>query len=191
MKRILATLFVCVLSACASPPPAPVKQVVDASPAINLDVLTVTVLDRTMPQPGTSPYNTNNFQPTLASAIRQWATQKLVAVGTTGEAIIVIRDATLNAETIPHPDSWFTREQTSKYVGHASIEVGITRRNQQGQVTAEASRFETLPEQPSSLERQNAYNKILNGVMQELTANVRAGVNQHLAGFVLAQTPSP
>lgn len=189
MQKILTLLTLVVLAACASEPPVVVKQENDPAPKINLDVLTVVVLDRTTQDGQPTPYTTNNFQPTIVNAMRRWATDKIVAVGTTGEAIIVIRDGTLKSEPIPHPDSWFTREQTSKYVGHAEIELDVTRRNEHGQVMAESSQFETLPEEASTLERQNAYNKLLNAMMRDLSANVRSGVKEHLASFVTAQTP--
>lgn len=188
MKNTLSLSLFFFLAACASSPPPAVKQEADTTPKINLDVLTVVVLDRSNPLVANTPYTTNNFQPTIANAMRQWATEKLVATGSTGEAIVVIRDASLKAEPIPHSDSWFTREQASKYVGRAEMEIDISRRGEHGQVTAEASRFETLPEDPSSIERQNAYTRLLNAVMHDLGANMRSGIHDHLAAFA---APSP
>lgn len=188
MKKIALT-FVTLLfvSACASSDPQPVRQESDMGPKINLDVLTVVVLDRTIQLGSATPYTTNNFQPTIANAMRRWANEKLVAIGTTGEAIVVLKDASLRSETIPHPDSWFTREQASKYVAHAEIEISVNRRNDHGQVVADTTQFETLPENPTSGEKQNAYNKLLNAVMDDLASNFRGGIKAHLAGFVQAQ----
>jgi len=162
-----------------------VKPEVDTSPAINLDVLTVVVVDRSQPQIGDTPYVSNNFQPTIGNAIRQWATNKLVATGTTGEAIVVIRESSLKAQALPHEDDFFKRQQTSKYTGRAEVEIMVKGREGQGRVSAEASRFETLPETPSSLERQNAYYGLLNGLMRDLTKNLRSGINDHLGAFVV------
>lgn len=191
MKKIhsvLALLFL--LSACASGAPQMVKQDSDMGPKINLDVLTVVVLDRSTQLAGETPYTTNNFQPTMANAIRRWATDKLVAVGATGEATVVIKDASLISQPIPHPDSMFTREQTSKYVAHAVVELNVSRRNDHGEVIAEATQFVTLPEGPSTQERQNAYNKLLNSVMQDLTGNLRSGIKGHLGNFISGQSTS-
>ena len=192
MRKIL-TILACLLflNACASDPPAPVQQESDTGPRINLDVLTLVVLDRSMPLTSGTPYASNNFQPTIANAVRRWATDKLVAVGSTGEAVLVIKDASLKADLIPHSDSWFTREQASKYTGNVEVELSVARRNEHGQVVATASHYETLPELPSALERNNAYNKVLNAVMKELSANLRGGVKDHLANFVTAETPAP
>jgi hypothetical protein len=189
MQRFLAIALLALLAACASTPPPSVKPEADTSPPVKLDVLTVVVLDRSNTLLADTPYATNNFEPTIANALRQWATQKFVAVGSTGEAIIVIRDASLKAEPIPHPDSWFTREQTSKYAGHAEIEIDVSRRNDHGQVTADAVQVESLPEDPTPVERQNAYYKVLNAVVTEIGANLRGGIHDHLMGFVAAQPP--
>jgi hypothetical protein len=185
MKKILSILAcLVVLSSCADAPPPPVKLEVDDSPKVNLDVLTITVIDRSV-QLGDTLYTANNFQPTIANAIRQWVTDKLVAVGTTGEAIVAIRDASLKAQALSHADDWFTRQQASKYMGHAEVEIDVTGREGRAQVTAEASRFETLPETPTAPERQNAYTKVLNGLMRDLNANLRNGIRDHLGAFVI------
>ncbi len=168
-----------------------VKQEDDTSSKINLDVLSIVVLDRSNAMLGPSPYTTNNFQPTITNAIRQWASEKLVAVGTTGQAIFVIKDASLKSEAIPYHDSWFTREQTSKYVGHAEIELDVTGHEGHGMVTTAATQFETLPETPSSIERQNAYTKLLNGLMHDLGNNVRGGIHDHINNFVITAPVIP
>ena len=186
MKKILAAIVLpLVLVACADTPPPAVKVETDMGPKINLDVLSVVVLDRTEPLGGRSLYNTNDFQPTIATAVREWATDKLVATGSTGQAIVVIRDASLKYEVLPHKDDMFTREQASKYIGHAAVEIDVTGREGHGQVSADASRFATLPEEPSALERKNAYAKMLNGLTADLAAKLRVGIKDHIGSYVI------
>lgn len=186
MKKIFASFVLAfLLSACADNPAPVTKVATDSSPKINLDVLTVVVLDRSNPLDSNTPYATNNFQPTIANALRRWATDKLIAVGSTGEAIVAIQDASLTSESLRHPDSIFTRQQASKYVGHAAIEIDVTGREGHGRVTAEASQMQTLPEDPTTAERQDAYAKLLNALMKQLSENVRSGVRDHLGNFVI------
>ena len=52
-------------------------------------------------------------------------------------------------------------------------------------MTAEASRYETLPENPTALERQNTYTRILNGLIHDLAAKLRDGIQNNLAPFVV------
>jgi hypothetical protein len=186
MKKLFLIVCFAALAACSSEPQPVVKPVLELTPRFNLDVLTVTVLDRSVPDIVDSPYSTNNFQPTIAKAIQQSLTQRLIAVGTTGEAIVVIRDASLKSEPIAYTKgSWLDRPQASKYSARAEIELQITGREGQGQVTAQASRYVTLPENPTALERQNAYNTVLNGLMHDLGADMSSAIQTHINRFIV------
>lgn len=195
----LVFVLLAAVAGCASAPQSALQPMTDTTPPIKLNVLTVTVLDKSGAQPLHSPYNTNNFQPTIANAIRHWASEKLVAVGTTGEAVVTIRDASLDAQPIKHGDDWFTREQASQYVANASVTIDVHGRNGEGAsatqlsgtVNAAANRHETLPEDPSPIERQNAYTKVYNGLMQDLSANLRSAINGHLQDFIITAPVLP
>jgi hypothetical protein len=186
MKKIIASFALLFsLAACAENQPPPVKPEADTSAKINLDVLSVTVIDHSTPPEANSAYASNNFQPTIANALRSWAMEKIVAVGSTGEAVIMIRDASLKSENLSHGDHMFTREQASKYIGRAEIEMSVKGREGSGHVVAEAGQFETLPENPSTRERQNAYTKILNRLSRDIAAKLRANIYDHLGTFVI------
>ena len=187
MLKKLTILLVCgaILAACSSDPIAAVKTEADTASKINLSVLTLNVVDRSTLPSGESPYVTNNFQPTIAAAARQWATQKLGTTGLEGQAIFVIKDASLIEQALPHEDSMFERNQASKYTAHVAAEIVVSGREGQGRVTAEASRYETLPENPTALERQNTYTRILNGLIHDLAAKLRDGIQNNLAPFVV------
>jgi hypothetical protein len=186
MKRVLAAcLFIVSLSACSSEQPIAIKTNIAPTTKINLDVLTVTVVDRSLPPNGDSPYLRNNFKPTIAEAMHDWASQHIVAVGSTGEATITIRDASLKSQALPITHDMFKRQQASKYTGHAEIELDINGREGFGRASAEASRFETLPEEPSVIEKNNAYNSVLNGLVHDTEHNFDEAVNTHLSNFVV------
>ncbi len=186
MKKLPAALLLLIaLSACSSEPPPPVKVNYEITPRTQLDVLTVSVVDRAPPQLTDSPYKSNAFKPTIAAAIRQWAQDNLVAVGTTGEAIVVIKDASLVSQPLPHADDWFKRQQASKYVGRAAVEISISAGNAHKQVSAEASRYETLPEKPTEREKTNAYATMLNGLMNDLGVNLKTAIRDHLGEFTV------
>ena len=46
-------------------------------------------------------------------------------------------------------------------------------------MTASATRFETLPQNPTPLEKRNAYAMVLNGLMKDLGDKLSAGINWH------------
>ena len=86
---------------------------------------------------------------------------------------------------MPHSDNWIKRDQATKYIGHVAIDMDVSGREGQGKVTAEASHFETLPENASSIERQNAYTKVLNGIMRDINTNMRRAISDHISNFVV------
>ena len=42
----------------------------------------------------------------------------------------------------------------------------------------------TLPEDPTNLEKQNAYFTMLNGLMKDLGENLETGIQSHMANFI-------
>lgn len=188
MKKHIAILaVVALLTACAdqpTPPPPPREFVLP--PKINLDVQTLSLADRSGMQPSSSPYNSNDFQPTINQAIRQWAKDRLQAVGPVGQAMVVIRDASLSQQAIPYEHDFFTRQQASKYIAHVAVDVEAKSRDNYAMASAEATRFVTLPENPTVDERQKAYFELLNGLMRDLGTNLEASIQEHLHDFIVA-----
>lgn len=189
MKKIPALLaFIC-LAACASAAPPPATYAGTPSPKIVLDVASVNIVDHSNFQPSTSPYYTHHLTPTIEEAARQWLADHVEAGGTQGQALILIKDASLNGETLPTSqdlaDKWFKRQQGSKYTGHVEVSVEIQGRAAYAIATAEAMHAVTLPETPTDTERQNLYVTLLNGLMKDFAQNLDASVREHMQNYVL------
>jgi hypothetical protein len=185
MKKIIpAFAFLAFLSACSSEPVTAPQQY-SLPPKINIDVQTITFADRSGAQPMDSPYTNNHFTPTISDAIRQWAGDRLQATGTEGQAAIIIKEASLTQQAIPHDSSWLTREQTSKYSAHAEVQVEARGREGYAVASAQASRFVTLPDNPNEIEKQKAYFDVLNGLMRDLGTNIESAMREHLHDFIV------
>lgn len=194
MKKLNFTplLALALLAACADNAPKVVQNTPYAGTKMSLDVQTITLVDRSGVQPSDSPYNTNHFQPTIADSIRQWASSHLQATGTSGEAIVIIKDASLSSQPIPYARDFFTRQQASKYTGHAEVEIDVKGRgNDYALANADATRYETLPENPTDLEKQNAYTVVLNGLMHDMGDNLDMSIREHMQGYVSGTGTSP
>ena len=191
MKKLL-TIFglVAVLTACAAeqaPPPAPVNKALP--PKIGLDVQVINLADRSGLQPVSSPYNSNHFSPTIADAIKQWAGDRLQAGGQAGQAIIVVKDASLIEQPLPIKegmDGWFTRQQGSKYIARAEVSIEANGREGFAMADAVATRSVTLPENPSAIEKQDSYFTLLNDLMKDLGQNLETGIQMHMGAFIIA-----
>ncbi len=191
MKKTVAAFgLMLILAACSSaqtPPPVAVNQIL--SPKIAMDVRVISLADRSGLQPSDSPYNGNHFSPTITDAIKQWAADRLQANGQSGQAIVLIKKASLSAQPLPIKDGvegWFTREQGSKYVARAEVSIEANGKNGFAVTDASATRAVTLPESPTESEKQAAYMLILNGLMKDLGENLEAGIHEHMSNFIAA-----
>jgi len=189
MKKTAAAFgLMLALSACSTqspPPPVALNQIL--SPKIAMDVRVISLADRSGLQPSDSPYNGNRFSPTIADAIKQWATDRLQANGQTGQAIVLVKKASLSAQPLPVKDGiegWFTREQAIKYVGHAEVSIEANGKNGFAVTDASATRAVTLPENPTDNEKQAAYMMLLNGLMKDVGENLEAGIHEHMSNFI-------
>jgi len=191
-KFPLAFGLILALTACSSegtPPPAPVSRALP--PKISLDVQSINLADRSGIQPTSSPYNSNHFSPTIDDAIKRWASDRLQAVGQVGQAIVLIKEASLTAQPIPTEsgmNAWFKRQQSVKYIGHAEVTVEANGREGFATTDASAMRAVTLPENPTDTEKQDAYYSLLNGLMKDLGQNLDDAIAVHMANFI---TSSP
>lgn len=182
---ILALTFV-IVTACSTPSATLVKPDFTLSQRVKLDVATVSVVDRSGIPTADSTPEAKEFKAMILASVRKWAAANVVPVGTYGEAIVVIRDASLRAQSIGHDDSWFSREQTTKYIGHVEIEINVSGvDNLREQATAQAVRYETLPDAPTVDERLGAYYRIIEGINKDLDLNLSTSMREHLASFVL------
>ncbi|MDD3029698.1 MAG: hypothetical protein PHS57_05400 [Alphaproteobacteria bacterium] len=193
MKRLSAALFFLVaLNACAMQGEEPLSQTEEQkvlSPKISLDVKSITLTDRSSGQPMAPFYDSEDFSPSLPEAIKQWAVDHLQARGRSGQAIIVIKKASFVSQPIPTEEgieSWFVRQQASKYVARVDVSIEASGPNGFAVTDASAYRTVTLPENPTSLERKTAYQAMLDGVMQDLGDNLDAGIHKHMVNFLVA-----
>ena len=192
MKKIMVTLgLVAALAACSSGTMTPLPDHT-ARTKISLDVQAITLADRSALQMSGSPYASNHFSPTIAEDIKQWAGNRLQAVGQTGQAIVIIKDASLTEAPLPLKtgmDSWFTRQQGVRYTGHA--EVSVEARGKEGgrdgfaTTEAVATHSVTLPENPSPIEKQDAYYALLTGLMKDLEQSLDSGIQAHMGTFII------
>ncbi|MGB9152898.1 MAG: hypothetical protein WCD70_07400 [Alphaproteobacteria bacterium] len=198
MKKMTAAIgLILALTACADKPPLVIQEARTLPPKIMLNVETISLADRSGPQPANSPYIANHFTPTIAEAIKKWASDRTQAVGQSGQMVIIIKDASLSVQPLLVEkgfSSWFTRQQGVKYVGHADVSIEAHNPGGVGMTEATATRSITLPENPTEVEKQNAYYSLLNTIMKDLGGNLESGIGSHMGDFIagapMDKTPS-
>ena len=189
MRSRLAVCLLLLTAACSSDNSASSLKMPDYSSSgkINLDVKNITYSDQGTNRNMLGPIISDQFQPTITQAAQTWALQRLQAVGSGGQAVFVVRNAYVVSQLLPTSDSWFEREQGSKFIGHIEVEIDARNGERYGLATAQAERTVSLPENPTEEEKSVAYGLLLNGLMADLNSNLDTAIHEHLSDFTLTE----
>jgi len=188
MKKLTVALgLILSLTACSHEYRRPEVENRELLPKIGINVKRISLADRSGMQPTNSPYKNNSFSPTISQSIKQWASDRLQANGQDGQAIIVIKEASLARYSMPMEggiDRLILRQQATKYIAKAEVALEASGPNGYAVTEATATRAVSLPEDPSEFEKQDAYYILLKGLMKDLGENLETGIHTHMAGFV-------
>jgi hypothetical protein len=196
MKKAFATLFMgLALVSCSTPEPPPTPMQLDFSSMGKLYLTTedVRVVNRAYSTPERPPYVGHLFEPRLADAINQWGVSRLQAVGRAGHATLIIKDASVMQQSLPTEggmDSWFTRQQASKYI--ARVEVAFEAQNPEerttGLASANAVHAATLPEEPTEAEKYATYKALVEAVIKDLNQAFTQSIKERMGRFLTTGT---
>lgn len=192
MKKALLLTVLTFLSACAfDPMPDPVMLDYSNYERIHLDVKDLRIVNRAQNKPEWPPYVGHKFAPSLTDALYRLAGDRLQAVGETGTAKLVIREASVIEQAIETSTEWeriFTREQASKYIGRAEVSLeAFAPRGAMNVATAHAVHSVTLPEDPSEAEKYRAYTKLMENLIANLNIQLEKGIRQHMVRFIVPE----
>jgi hypothetical protein len=198
MKRILTKRFLGVvlvlggglLAACDTPPhrdPFPQLTYAHLGP-INLDVAQIVIVDAYQP-PMADPHVEQDFPTPPAAAARQWAQDRLKAVGSDGVAKYTITDG--SAIDVPLPrttglDGMITQDQSDRYDVTVTVRLDLENRmgNHRGSITATAKRSETAAEDMTLNEREKLWFEMTDQLMKQLNAELEKQIGRNLKDFV-------
>lgn len=190
-KLILALALTVTLAACATPAakPAPMKLDYSSLGALTLNVQNFSVINRTLSLPSRAPYVTSQFHPSVTEAIYRWANDRIRTNGRVGNATLIIKEASVTEQAMQMDtgiESWFTRQQSHKYL--AKVEIDVEARTPDGMnnafATAHASRYTTLPEDPTEAEKAKAYEDMLTQLMSDLNLSLENAMRAHMGAFI-------
>ncbi len=191
-NRVLLLSLLGFITACASEPPRPNPIHLDYASLgkIMLDAQDLRIIDRTQNTPQWQPYVGHLFQPTLTDAVHRMAADRLQAAGTLGHATLIIKDANVTEQSLNTSsdfESLFTRQQATKYIGRieVSLEAQSPADASVGMATAHAIYSVSLPEDPTEIEKHEAYKKLLTNLMADLNKELERGIRRHMSRFIL------
>jgi len=183
MMAALMTLGVA-LGGCASQVPVkpPAVSFADRQ-TIDLDVAVIDVVDQ-YHSPMAKP-NVEHLAPNSPElAVRRWAAERLRAVGHGGSAQVIILDASIVESQLAREQgvtAFFTTQQSQRYDGRVEVKIvcqspsGLT-----GYAQGMASRSSTVPEDISLAGREETWDKLVRGMMEDLDNRLSHAVQDGL-----------
>jgi|APSaa5957512535_1039671.scaffolds.fasta_scaffold21293_4 hypothetical protein len=197
ISRLLSVLpalcIVFLLSACESP--LPVVNYPDLRfdhlPMIELNVAQIEVVEHYR-----SPLKAPNVEHELplapAKAMRNWARDRLRAVGNNGVARFIIMDASVKAEALVKKKGLkaaFTKDQAARYDARleAKLEVENTGGLAKGFATATATRQRTIPEGISLNDRDDALYHFVELAAKDFDQVMATNIDRHLSAFKMGR----
>jgi len=178
------------LASCDTPPhrePFPQLTYQHLAP-INLDVAQIVIQDAYQP-PMTDPHVDQDFPTPPATAARQWAKDRLRAVGNDGVAKFTILDG--SAIDVPLPrttgvSGMLTQDQSDRYDVTLTVRLDVENRMgaRRASISASAQRSETVAEDMTLNEREKLWFEMTDQLMQQLNAELEKQIGAHLKEFV-------
>ena len=192
-RKLLALALLVCLAACSSETAAPIQPLTLDYTKLGKINLAVARLEFMNSVPLAAPKDVaafQNYKPQLGDALYRWGVDRLQAGGSQGRAALVIRDSELHRDTLPRQtgiSSWYTRQQSERWSGKVTVDLRIegAAGNFTGNASATITRSTTLPEDASPAERENAYRRLLLGMMDDLNVQMERAIRDHLHPVIL------
>ena len=190
-RRIaLALPVAAALAGCQTTPPETAFPKLSYShlQPIRLDVRRVEVVE-TYKSPATPPHVEHLFPVKPVDALRQWASDRLWAAGTSG----VARFEILRASVVEVPlertkgiKGWLTTDQTERYDGVIEVRLDIldSTGNTRGEVTSRTQRSRSVPEDVSLRGREEIWFRLTEAMMNDLNGSLETQIQAHLSNLL-------
>jgi hypothetical protein len=175
-------------AACTTPPESPDFPVprYTEQPPIKLDVADIRVQQSYEP-PLKAP-NVEHLVPLRpADAARQWAQDRLQAVGETGTATLDIVDAAVTqtgVETQGGIGGWLTTEPEARYTASMELAMRIERPSDSGSARVRGVRGTGVLEGSSIHEREKVVYRLVKNLMDDLDGQMQSTLSESLAKYV-------
>ena len=149
-----------------------------------LDVARVQIVDGYQPDPGADI--DNQFPEAPAAVARQWAEDRLIAVGQRGEAIYTITLAKATQTSLQRSQGMSAmthKDQSDRYDLAITVNLEVRSGGKSGAVTARAVRSQTVREDMTLNQREGVLFNLLDVTMKDLNAQMEKLIPHYLGGF--------
>jgi hypothetical protein len=150
-----------------------------------LDVARVQIVDGYRPESGADIGN--QFPEAPAAVARQWAQDRLLAVGRQGEAVYTITLAKAKQTPLKRSQGMTAmthKDQSDRYDLAITVNLEVRSGGKAGAVTAQAARSRTVREDMTLNEREGVLFNLLDVTMKDVNAQMEKLIPRYLGGFV-------
>jgi hypothetical protein len=164
------------------------EQTFQHLPPISLDVREINIVHLFEP-PLKAPHIEHEMPVPPHIAVERWVVDRLRATGTSGRAVVTIRDASVveaRLKRLGGIKGTFTTEQSERY--DAKVEVVIEATDGKGLRSANAVatslRNRTVPENATLRERRTLWYELTEKLMSDFDRTFQSQIRKHLASFL-------
>ncbi len=195
MRKILFAAVVLILglsTACHDTyvPPKPQPLSFTGTP-YTLKVASISIVEEYRPS-STLPHVEKLSDITPNEAIKEWATSRILAGGTTGRAELVIKDAHIVKRNLPKQktgiEGYFTEEQTEEYKGALEVELKIYDDQHTLPVASlrvSSKNLRTLGENATVIQRKNLYHEMSVELVKLIEPELERNIQQHFSNYLM------
>ena len=157
-------------------------------PPIRLDAVRVEVIEQ-YKSSGQKPYVEHEFPHRPASIATRWGTDRLKAAGTRN----IVRMTILKGSVVEVPlartqgvKGVFTTDQSEKYEGNLSVRIDIIGPDGRSlaNVASQATRSRTVPEDITLADREKAWFRMTEAMMNDLNLSLERQIKQHFTAWL-------
>jgi len=185
LRLVLGALILFGLAACETPqqPTTTITQPVYGAP-IKLDVAAIEV-QRGFSTAGWAAAE-QSFADKLLDGVDTWARTRLVAVGRTGSAKVIVQNASVGERVLRRQNSATTMERVKQYDGVVSVKIDAIDRAtmRTGFADATVSRSRTMPIKTSVAKRNRTWNDMAYDMLKELDSTLGAIVKKRMPRLI-------
>jgi len=180
-------LLATALAACKTPPDRQTFPDITFQhlQPFRLDVARVEIVDGYQPDPGNDIGD--EFPEVPAAVARQWAEDRLLAVGQQGQAIYTITLAKATRTPLKRSQGMAAmthKDQSDRYDLAITVNLELHSGGKQGAVTAQAVRSQTVREDMTLNQREGVLFNLLDITMKDVNAQMEKLIPQYLGGFL-------
>ena len=173
-------IFLVSAAACSTTEPRPIldePSFSDLDPFV-LDVAEIRVSSNYRP-PLRPPNVEHKFAVTLTDAVGHWAEDRLAAGGVSGEAALVIEDASVVETVLTTTGGFgglFRNENTIRYDAMLRVRLVAVTSTDRGEVEATIARSQTMLENASLNDRDALWHEMMTAMLDELNASMEESI---------------